>query len=68
MVWSKVDEDGVPTNRPLLVRTAESEDAIVAFLSKDGLWYSGGALVQNSTTLLSRTPMEWCEPGGDGHL
>lgn len=68
MVWCEVGEDDVPTNRPLLVRTAESEEAIVAFLSRDGIWYSGGALVQNSTTLLSRTPVEWCEPSGDEHL
>ena len=68
MTWRGVKEAGVPTGRPVLVRTAEGEEPIVAFLSAEGLWYSGGALVQNSTTLLGATPIEWCEPEGPERL
>jgi len=45
-------------------RTAENDTPVVAFLSPDEIWYAGGALVQNSMTLLGATPTEWCEPEG----
>lgn len=64
MGWSKIGETVVPINRPVLVRTAEDDEPVVAFLSAEKIWYSGGALVQNSMTLLGATPMEWCEPQG----
>jgi hypothetical protein len=68
MSWSKVDRSEVPINRPILVRTVESDEPIIAFLSAEKVWYSGGALVQNSTTLLAATPTEWCEPEGSHSL
>ena len=68
MRWSKISETVVPINRPVLVRTAEDEEPVVAFLSAENIWYSGGALVQNSMTLLGATPMEWCEPQGQDSL
>lgn len=64
MGWSKIGETVVPINRPVLVRTAEDDEPVVAFLSAEKIWYSGGALVQNSMTLLGATPMEWGEPQG----
>lgn len=68
MDWRRIDEADVPINRPVLVRTAEGEEPIIAFLSADAIWYSGGALVQNSTTLLGASPVEWCEPAGQARL
>lgn len=68
MGWSKIDTATVPINRPVLVRTMEGDEPIVAFLSAEKIWYSGGALVQNSSTLLGATPTEWCEPDGDARL
>ena len=68
MAWSRIDEDSPPVGRPVLVRTVESGEPVVAFLSPEGVWYSGGALVQNSTTLLGATPTEWCEPDGEESL
>lgn len=68
MTWRRVEEAGVPIGRPLLVRTIEDEEPIVAFLSADGLWYAGGALVQNSMMLLAATPIAWCEPEGTERL
>ena len=68
MGWNRTDDVGPPIDRPVLIRTREGEEPVVAFLSKDNVWYAGGALVQNSTTLLAATPTEWCEPGGDDRL
>lgn len=68
MGWSKISELKPPLNRPLLVRTLENDDPVVAFLGSDNIWYAGGALVQGSTTVLSATPTEWCEPDGDRAL
>lgn len=68
MTWRSVEKAGLPINRPVLVRTAGDLEPIVAFLSAEGLWYSGGALVQNSTTLLGAIPTEWCEPEGSERL
>jgi hypothetical protein len=68
MTWRRVEEARVPTGRPVLVRTAEDKEPIVAFLSAEGIWYAGGALVQNSTTLLGAAPTEWCEPDGAEQL
>ena len=68
MSWRTIAGSEVPTNRPVLVRTDASPDLIIAFLSTDGIWYSGGALVQNSSTLLGAAPTEWCEPKGDEQL
>lgn len=64
MDWRRIDETTVPINRPILVRTVEHEKPVVAFLSAENIWYSGGALVQNSRTLLGAIPTEWCEPDG----
>jgi hypothetical protein len=64
MEWRRVEEAAAPIGRPVLVRTAEDTEPLVAFLSADGIWYAGGALVQNSTTLLGAAPTEWCEPDG----
>jgi len=44
-----------PVGRPLLVRIAESDEPVVAFLVDD-VWYSGGTVVQGAGTLLSATP------------
>lgn len=68
MDWRKIDEASVPINRPVLVRTIEDDLPIVAFLSAEKIWYAGGALVQNSMTLLGATPVEWCEPDGEDRL
>lgn len=62
MAWNKVTEAGPPVGRPVLVRTKEGDGAVEAFLTQEGVWYSGGAMVQNSMTLLAATPTEWCEP------
>ena len=64
MKWSRIAQVDPPVGRPVLVRTAENDTPIVAFLSPDKIWYAGGALVQNSMTLLGATPTEWCEPEG----
>lgn len=68
MPWSKVDTATIPVNTPVLVRTVEDAEPIVAFLSAERIWYAGGALVQNSSTLLGATPTEWCEPDGEDRL
>jgi len=68
MAWRRVEQGGVPVNRPILVRTIEGDAPVVAFLSNEQIWYSGGALVQNSTTVLGATPTEWCEPQGEDRL
>ncbi|KQU56918.1 hypothetical protein ASG67_17515 [Sphingomonas sp. Leaf339] len=68
MAWSKIDMAIIPVNTPVLVRTEEDAEPVVAFLSAERIWYAGGALVQNSSTLLGATPIEWCEPGGDDRL
>jgi hypothetical protein len=66
--WNKISRITPPIGRPVWVRTAEDDAAIVAFLAPDGVWYEGGALVQNSSSLLAATPLEWCEPQGDQSL
>jgi hypothetical protein len=66
--WNKIDQVAPPIGRPVLIRTAEDADTIVAFLSRDGVWYSGGALVQNSMNVLGVIPIEWCEPQGEQRL
>ncbi len=68
MSWQRIDIAPPPAGHPLLVRTAESADPIVAFLGSDGIWYEGGALVQSAATLLAATPVEWCEPDGNERL
>ena len=68
MAWKRIDEVGPPVGRPVLVRTVEEEEASIAFLSPEGIWYAGGALVQSSMTVLGATPTEWCEPRGDAGL
>lgn len=68
MGWRKINEAAVPVNRPVLVRTVEGDEPVVAFLSSEGIWYGGGAMVQNSSTLLGATPTEWCEPAGEDRL
>ncbi len=57
-----------PVGRPVLVRIAECDESVVAFLGPDGVWYEGGALVQSSTTVLAAVPTEWCEPHGADRL
>jgi hypothetical protein len=64
MGWKRLVDVSPPVGRPLLIRTAENSDPVVAFLSADGIWYAGGALVQSAGTLLDATPLEWCEPSG----
>jgi hypothetical protein len=68
MGWHDVDKVEPPIGRPLLVRTVEADEPVIAFLSPERIWYAGGALVQSSTTLLSGTPVQWCEPQGDDIL
>lgn len=68
MGWNRISEVKPPVNRPILVRTLEDDDPIVAFRGSDDVWYGGGALVQGSTTVLSATPIEWCESEGDRAL
>ena len=68
MGWNRIDQVAPPIERPVLIRTADDAEAIVAFLSRDHVWYSGGALVQNSTNVLGAIPVEWCEPQGEKRL
>lgn len=68
MGWQKLADVAPPVGRPLLVRIEESEEPVVAFLSADGIWFAGGALVQSAGTLLNATPLEWCEPSGPDAL
>lgn len=68
MAWMEITRETPPIGRPVFVRTAESSDPVVAFLSPERIWYAGGALVQSSTTLLGATPIAWCEPDGDEAL
>jgi hypothetical protein len=68
MPWQKIDEATAPVDRPVLVRTTDDQKPVVAFQTTDRVWYSGGALVQTSTTVLSATPTEWCEPDGKDRL
>jgi hypothetical protein len=68
MPWQKFDEATAPVDRPVLVRTTGHEKPVVAFQTTDQVWYSGGALVQNSMTVLGATPIEWCEPDGEERL
>ena len=58
MGWSRIDQVRPPEGRPVLVRKVEGEDPVVAFLSGEMVWYAGGALVQNSSTLLGAVPTE----------
>jgi hypothetical protein len=66
--WQKISEVSPPVERPIMVRTAESGVPLVAFLTGDGVWHTGGALVQTAGTILAATPTEWCEPTGDEAL
>jgi hypothetical protein len=68
MGWQALADVTPPVGRPLLGRIAESDEPVVAFLAADGVWYSGGALVQSAGTLLSATPLAWREPGGEDAL
>jgi hypothetical protein len=68
MGWRRIDDASVPINRPVLVRTTANEKPVVAFLSANNVWFSGGALVQNSMTVLGKPPIEWCEPDGEESL
>ena len=68
MSWNRIDSGPPPVGRPVLVRTAERDEPVVAFLGPDGVWYEGGALVQSSTTVLAAAPTEWCEPHGADRL
>lgn len=68
MGWHKIDMVPPPVGRPILVRTAESSEPVIAFVSQEGVWYAGGALVQSVGTLLAATPVEWCEPEGNASL
>jgi hypothetical protein len=68
MAWQRVREVSPPIDRPVLIRTTEDEDPVIAFLTADNVWYSGGALVQNSVTVLGAIPTEWCEPDGEERL
>jgi hypothetical protein len=68
MSWNRISTIAAPVGRPVWVRTAEDEAAVVAFLGPDAAWYAGGALVQNSTNILAATPLEWCEPDGEQSL
>jgi hypothetical protein len=68
MGWQTLVDATPPVGRPLLVRIAESDEPVIAFLAADGVWYSGGALVQSAATLLGATPLAWCEPGGEDAL
>ena len=68
MAWTEIAKANPPIGRPVLVRTVEAADPIVAFLSPEEIWYAGGALVQASMTVLGATPFEWCEPEGDATL
>lgn len=68
MGWQKLVDAAPPTGRPLMTRSETAGEPIVAFLSTDGFWYAGGALVQSATTLLGTAPLEWCEPSGENSL
>ena len=68
MSWNRIDEVAPPVDRPVMIRTAEGGAPRVAFLSADGVWHEGGALVQTASTLLAATSTEWCEPEGDNAL
>jgi hypothetical protein len=68
MPWKKIDGATAPVDRPVLVRINGHEEPVVAFQTTDRVWYSGGALVQNSNTVLGATPTEWCEPEGEERL
>lgn len=68
MGWSRIDQVSPPVGRPVLVRTIEGDEPVVAFLSPEKIWYVGGAMVQSSMTVLGATPTEWCEPTGDQSL
>ena len=68
MAWNRIDHIAPPIERPVLIRSADDAEPSVAFLGRDGLWYSGGALVQNSMNILGVRPLEWCEPQGDDKL
>ena len=68
MAWMELSQATPPFGRPVLVRTVEAADPIVAFLSPERIWYAGGALVQASTTVLGATPVQWCEPDGEATL
>lgn len=68
MSWQNIFDAPPPFGRPVLVRTAETNQRKIAFLGPDGIWYEGGALVQSSATVLGATPTEWCEPEGKNSL
>lgn len=68
MAWQKIRESNPPMNRPVLIRTTDNEEPVIAFLSVNNVWYSGGALVQNSASVLGAIPTEWCEPDGEDLL
>lgn len=68
MSWNRIDHVTPPVGRPVLVRTVEGDSPQVAFLTPEGIWYAGGALVQSSATILGATPTEWCEPQGEDKL
>lgn len=68
MSWHKIAELPPPVGRPLMVKTAETDTPVIAFLSSEGVWHAGGALVQNASTMLAATPTAWCEPSGGDTL
>ncbi|MBA2934342.1 hypothetical protein HZF05_09550 [Sphingomonas sp. CGMCC 1.13654] len=68
MGWQTLADATPPVGRPLRVRIAESDEPVIAFLAADGVWYSGSALVQSAGTLLSATPLAWCELDGEDAL
>jgi hypothetical protein len=68
MAWQKVRDASPPIDRPVLIRTTENDEPVIAFLTADNVWYSGGALVQNSATVLGAVPTQWCEPDGEESL
>jgi hypothetical protein len=68
MSWHKIAEAPPPVERPLWVRTVEAEEPVFAFLSADGVWHEGGALVATAGTVLAAPPTQWCEPHGDAAL
>ncbi len=68
MSWKRIQDVSPPIGTPVLVRTVETDKPVIAFLSTDGVWYEGGALVATASTVLGATPTEWCEPRGDAAL
>jgi hypothetical protein len=68
MSWQKVTEVSPPVDRPVLVRTTDDHEPLVAFMGAGNVWYAGGALVQNSMNVLPKAPTEWCEPDGEERL